>query len=100
MGRNPGGLEQLVPAAELDPGAAERLAGGALALVDRRPAGVDDGACAMLDEERVDVRRGAAVARRVAQVVQEQLDRLRRVLLVRADHAARAALDPPGRVDA
>ena len=49
---------------------------------------------ATLEQQRLDLGRGASLARRVAEILEQQLDRLRCVLLVRADHAARAALDP------
>src|SRR5258705_425362 len=95
-----GCLEQLCPGDELHTGATELLAGCALELVDRRPAAVDDRAHAALDEQPIEVLGGSIVPRRVAEVFEQQLDCLRGVLLIGADHAARAALDPPGDVDA
>src|SRR4051794_29395245 len=95
------GLEQVVPARELDARAAELGAAGALDGVDRLPAGVDDGlgaAMAQEDERCVGRRRVSEPSR--ARVLQQQLDRLRRVLLVRTDHAARPTLDPASAVDA
>ncbi len=54
-----------------------------------------------LREQRVDVGGGRLRPRQpaLARVLEQQLDRLGRVLLVRADHAARAALDPARAVD-
>ena len=47
---------------------------------------------------RPPTRRGRAARQRA--ILEQELDRLGRVLLVRADHAARAALDPARAVDA
>src|SRR5262249_6278004 len=97
------GLQQLVPARELD--ARPAVPGTALALdpVDQLPAGIHDHLDSALGEERV--HRVGARARGLrepaaAGVLEQQLDRLGRVLLVRPDHAARPALDPAGAVDA
>src|SRR5205823_11053667 len=97
------GGQQLVPRAQLDPWPAGRLAGGTLDLVDRRPAGVLDHANAAFGEELVD-RPGTRVGLRRQPagggVLEQELHGLGRVLLVRADHPRRAALDPAGAVDA
>ena len=95
------GVEQLVPGAELDARPAVRLAARALELVDRRPAVVSTNGRAALGEQ---LRRGrrsprAAAGRRAASSSSSD-DGLGRVLLVRPDHAARAALDPARAVDA
>src|SRR5262245_56885605 len=93
--------EQLVPARELDPWTAVRLTAAALMLVDRLPARV-------LDELDPAIEKHALERRPVvvpgdepgAGVVEQPLARLDGVLPVRPDHAARAALDPAGAVDA
>src|SRR5437868_471367 len=90
-------VEQLVPRDELHARPAERLAARALERVDRLPAGVDDAASAAFVEDRVDsLGCPAGVVRETpgADVLEQQLDGLRRILLIRADDAARAALDP------
>ena len=92
--------EQLVPRAELHARAAELLAGGSLELVDRRPARIEHEPNAAVEQERVDLLRASPLARCRAQILEQELDGLRCVLLVRADHAARAALDPARHVDA
>src|SRR5439155_22629513 len=57
-GRDPLGRgEELVPAAELHAGTAEPLACGALELVDRRPALVDDGPGASSEQQPLEVVR-------------------------------------------
>src|SRR5204863_393132 len=79
------------------------LAGRPLDFVDRRPAGVLDDRHATLCEQHVDRGGGRFRFRLEATcggVLQQELDRLGRVLLVRADYARRAALDPAGAVDA
>src|SRR5205814_4810375 len=80
-----------------------RLARRALRFVDRRPARVLDDARAALGEEGVDGRGGRfglSIEAAGCGVLEEEPDGLGRVLLVRADHAGRAALDPAGAVDA
>src|SRR5207249_3941762 len=67
----------------------------------RRPAGVDDGAHPALCEERLDRLGGHVLLVRDAsllEIFEQERDRLRRVLLVRADDSRRAALDPAGAV--
>src|SRR5262245_50743892 len=98
--RRAGGLEQLVPRAELDARAAGGLARRALGRVDRLPARVEDVIDAALAQELLEVvsRDGAERAR--AGVFEQVLDRLGRILLVRPDHAARPALDPSRDVQA
>src|SRR5439155_14160123 len=93
-------LEQLVPRAELHPRAAELLAGGSLVVVDRRPARVHDETRHAAREEAVDLLESDVLARSIAQVFEQQPNRFRCVLLVGADDAARAPLDPPRRIDA
>src|SRR4051812_48354993 len=91
------GVEELVPRYDLHARPAERLAARALERVDRLPARVDDAAHTAFVEERVDGLGGlAGVVRQTAglDVLEQQLDGLRRVLLVRADDARRPALDP------
>ena len=93
--------EQLVPGAELHARAAQLLAGGALGR--RSPA--SPRRRRRRRRARRAARRRSARRRRVRGsagrgVLEQQLDRLRRVLLVRADHAGRAALDPARAVDA
>src|SRR5213075_215279 len=89
-------------AAELDAGTAEPVAGGPLGLVDRAPARVEHPPNAPLVEQGVHVACARVRPPQPSRlrVGEEQLDRLGRVLLVRADHARRAALDPAGAVDA
>src|SRR5262249_13035877 len=53
----------------------------------------------LLDRLRARVRVAALELPR-RRVLEQEVDRLGRVLLVRADHPARAALDPAGAVDA
>src|SRR5581483_10905701 len=71
-----------------------------LVLVDRLPAGVLDEVDAALAQELLE--RLVRLAREHARlgVCKQPLDRLGRALLVRADDAARTALDPAGDVDA
>src|SRR5688572_22167664 len=100
LGPVAGGVEQRVPGAELDPRPAVGLAGGLLGAVDCLPPRVHHRLGVALRE---DVLEAAAPARRELPgpgVLEQELDCLRRVLLVRADHAARAALDPAGRIEA
>src|SRR5579884_2666606 len=94
------GRQELVPAAELHARPPERVADAALVLVDRRPARVHDEPHPTADQEPLDLIGRAALPRRVAPVGEEELDRLGRVLFVRADDTARAALDPARDVDA
>src|SRR2546423_5597561 len=97
----PGGVEQLRPGAELDAGAPEGRAAGALARVDRLPAGVLDVLDAAFREQVLQhpLARDYADAA-LPGVLEQQRNGLRRVLLVRPDHAGRPALDPAGTVDA
>src|SRR5205823_8572313 len=95
--------QQLVPRAELHARPARLLTGCPLQVVDRRPAGVLDDAQAALREQRIDGgggRLGLRLEPSRGGVLEQELDRLGRVLLIRADHARRAALDPAGAVDA
>src|SRR5207244_1589397 len=95
--------EQLFPGAELDPRPAERRPAFPLRRVDRLPARVGHARDAALREELLErlVARPLGPAQPpFPRVLEQQLDGLRRVLLVRPDHAARAALDPAGAVDA
>src|SRR5205085_4157658 len=93
--------EQLVPADELHAGTPELLAEGALDLVDPGPAGIQDRAGSPLGEQALD-RLGSRVVAvadvSLAEVREQVRDRLRRVLLVRADDPRRPALDPAGAV--
>src|SRR5947207_2593625 len=78
-------VEKPVPSGQLHTRAPERLPGRALGCVDRLPAVVLDEVGAALDEEVGEVaalRRGQPPGPRV---LEELLDRLGRVLLVRAD---------------
>ena len=99
-----GGGAQLVPGDELDARATVRLARPRSIGVDRLPARVADVLDAAIDEQLLDRlggrRRIAPLQQSGARVLEQQLDGLGRVLLVRADHAARAALDPARAVDA
>ena len=70
--------------------------------IDVQPDVLDD-ARAALGEQRVDGccgRLGLWLEPSGGDVLEQELDGLGRVLLVRADHARRAALDPAGAVDA
>jgi len=70
-------------------------------LVDRLPAGVLDRLDAALEEQRLERRRVRVGGEQAGACVLEQaVARLGGVLAVRADDAARAALDPAGAVDA
>src|SRR5262249_25152223 len=93
-----GAAEQLVPGAELDARLSVRLAERALVLVDRLPARVLDEGQPALDEQVLEI---ALALRQHAGggVLQQVLGRRVRVLLVGADDAARAALDPAGAVE-
>src|SRR4029453_8865305 len=94
--------EQLVPGTQLYARPTGFLSGRPLDLVDRRPAGVLDDTHAALCEQRVDGGGGRFRLRLKATcggVLEQELDRLGRVLLVRADYTRRAALDPAGAVD-
>ena len=55
---------------------------------------------AALGEQLLELAAARVASSPARGVLEQQLDRLGRVLLVRADHAARAALDPAGAVDA
>src|SRR6266700_242940 len=94
----PAGLEQPLPRGQLHARAAERLAGGAFSGVDRLPALVLDVVDAALVEQLLQRRRSRAGDTTRAHVLEQRLDRLGRVLLVRADDAARASFDPAGAV--
>src|SRR5262249_27060840 len=85
--------EQLFPADELHARAAVRLAERALMGIDRLPAGVFDERQAALHQESLEVALPAGEQAGVG-VFEHVLDRLGGVLLVGADDAARAALDP------
>src|SRR5581483_3685501 len=96
----PARFQELFPGGELHAGPFPRLAGLPLGRVDRPPALVFDVVDALLVEEALE-RPGAGAGELAgAGVLEQQLDRLGGVLLVRADHAARAALDPAGGVRA
>src|SRR5919109_2027076 len=98
-----GRLEQLVPGAELHTWAPELLAGGALELVDRRPAGLQHRTRAARCERCLDRlgRRLVLVDQAaLAGILEQKGYGLRRVLLVRADDPGGAALDPARAVDA
>src|SRR5438552_1956838 len=89
----PGPREQAFPAGELDPRAAVWLAARALVLVDCLPARVLDEVDTAFPEEVLEVL--VLVGEDAgARVLEQELDGLRGVLLVRPDHAARAAFDP------
>src|SRR5436305_9194745 len=87
------GRQQVLDAHELHPRAASRLAGLALALVDRTPAAPADRAGNALQDPIWIVRHRLPEAggRRV---FDDLAHRVGGVLLVRPDHPARAALDP------
>src|SRR5688572_20882772 len=98
--RGAGRGEELVPAGQLHSRSAVRLAPRALDCVDRLPARVHDDLDATAGEqlfERPAVALGKPTRSRV---LEEQLDRLRSVLLVRADGARRSAFDPSGAIEA
>src|SRR5262249_47515660 len=86
-------FEELLPGAELDPWTTLLLPAGLLDGVDRLPARVRDRGNAALREQLVDRARVVREETRTS-VLEQELGRLGRVLLVRADHARRAALDP------
>src|SRR5688500_7394524 len=88
-------LEQLLPGAELHAWAAVRLARRTLGRVDRLPACVENVLDAALDEELLEVVPRGRRQQTCPCVLEQELDRLRGVLLVRADDATRPALDPP-----
>src|SRR5205807_9343026 len=97
-----GGLEQLLPAPQLDARTAELLAGGTLDLVDREPAAVHDRVDASLCKQRFHGfgrGLGYVVNSTGPNVLEEESDRLGRVLLVRPDDACWPALDPARAVD-
>ena len=77
-----------------------RLAGAALGAVDRLPPGVENRLDPSLGEQRLECSVPARRQLAGAGVLEQELDSLGRVLLVGADDAARAALDPAGRVQA
>src|SRR6185437_16692080 len=86
------------PRDELEARPPEGLAPAPLVRVDRLPARVLDGGDAALHQQVVELAARGTDELSGLRVLEQQLDRLGRVLLVRADHAARAALDPAGRV--
>src|SRR5208283_1354466 len=97
-----GDAEHLIDPRQLDSRPAGALAAGALVAVYLRPARVGDeiglvGAQHALDLGGVgrlrDVHRALAIARG-PDVGEDRVDGLLGVLLVRADHARRTALDP------
>src|SRR5262249_5274287 len=92
--------EQLVPARELDARTALRRAVRLLDCVDRLPAGVRDDLNSPVCEQLVDTAGPPLGKTARSGVLEQELDRLRRVLLIRPDHARRAALDPPCAVEA
>src|SRR4029453_18902622 len=98
----PGSFHKLAAAAELDARAAMRFAGLDLGGVDRLPPLEGDVFGLALGEQALD---RAAVDRQLRirellrlQVLEEAIDRLLSVLLVGADHAGGAPLDPADRV--
>src|SRR5262249_9168781 len=99
-----GGLAQLVPGQQFEPRAAERRAAARLRYVDRLPTGVGDVLHAPLGEQLLDRLRGrrGIPARELPRprVLEHEVDRLGRVLLVGPDHAAGPAFDPACAVDA
>src|SRR4051812_20627830 len=101
--RGLGGLDHLFGPAELDARAAVRLAGLDLGGVDRLPALERDVIGLALVEQGLD---RAAVGGQIGlrhharlEILEELVDGLLRVLLVRADHAGGTALDPPNCVE-
>src|SRR5687767_5161451 len=92
------GCEELLPAAELDARAAMRLPGGALREVDRLPARVQHRLESALGEHLLERPLLAGRQEPSLRIVEQLLDGLGRVLLVRADHPGRASLDPAGAV--
>ena len=97
------GRQELVPGAELDARAAVRLAARCApsASIASQPAyrttSTPRSASSVVDAPLRPPRSGSSAGTRV---LEQQLDRLGRVLLVRPDDAGRAALDPAGAVDA
>src|SRR5262249_4108058 len=89
-------FQEIFPVGELHARSPERLAGRLLRLVDRLPALVGDERRALRVELFGQITLGGCRELPGAGVLEQQLDRLRGVLLVGADDAARAALDPPG----
>src|SRR5581483_9943682 len=92
-------VEQLLPGAELDSRATEGLAARALVPVDRLPPRVGDDLEAALLEQRLQPLVRLAGEQPGPRVLEQELDGLGRVLLVRPDHAGRASLDPAGDVE-
>ena len=95
------GGEELVPGAELHARTAEGSpAARSTASIASQPAYTRLDAAGREPSRRAR-RAGLPTARQSpARVLEQQLDRLGGVLLVRADHAGRAALDPAGAVNA
>src|SRR5581483_8916683 len=94
-----GGPQELLPRGQLHARSVARLPCGALGRVDRLPARVLDELDVLRPEHRVQRRGSVGSSEAAAACVFEQsLHGLRGVLLVRSDHAARAALDPAGGV--
>src|SRR3954463_14411772 len=93
-GGSPSRFQQVLPGRQLHARTAPRLARGPLGGVDRLPPRVLDPVHALALEERLERSRRRTGKPARARVLQQELDGLRRVLLVRADHAARAAFDP------
>ena len=94
----PCAAEQLVPARRASPAAGRAAPGGPLVRVDRLPARVLDEGHAAPDEQRLEVALAAAQSSPRAASSSSRSTVSVGVLLVRADHAARAALDPAGAV--
>src|SRR5262245_5577861 len=94
-----GRCEQFVPAHELHARTALLFAARTLEGVDGLPTRVQHGVDPARDQELVDGSASTLGQPAAARVLEEELDRLRGVLLVRSDHAGRAPLDPPGAVE-
>src|SRR5918995_71389 len=93
-----GDLHHLVDLAELDSRSSQRLAALDLGAVDRLPALVGHVVGAALGHERVDGIASRAGRLRYAaglEVLEQAVDGVLGVLLVRAYHSARPAFDPP-----
>src|SRR5215471_622547 len=86
--------EQIVPPAELHPRSSEGFSHRAFGSVDGVPALVRHDLHTTFDEQAVDPLGRAAGQPTRARILEQELDGLRRVLLVRPDDAARSALDP------